>query len=76
MVKVRKANSLPSLNGDGDNQEDAGRKGKVTAAFKEWEDKVDEAVTEAKMKGQNKKIRQKKDDIGYAEAGQELVEQV
>ena len=42
---------MPSLNGDCDDQEDAGRQGKVTTAFKEGKDKVDEAVAEAKMKG-------------------------
>ena len=48
----------------------------MTAALQEGEDKVHEAVIEAKVKGENKKIRYKKDDICYTKAGQEVVEKV
>ena len=36
-VVLGKADSLPPLNSDGDDQEDAGRQGEVTAALKEGE---------------------------------------
>ena len=71
-----KADSLPSFYSDGDNQEDAGREWKVTAALKEGEDKVYDTITEAKMEGQDKKIIQKKDVISNAETWQKMIEEV
>ena len=41
---MRKADSLPPLHCDGDDQEDAGREGKVAAALKEGEEESDEGV--------------------------------
>ena len=69
LVVIRIADSLPSLNSDGDDQEDADREGEVTTALKEGEDKVNETVIEAKVKGKNKKVRKEKEDICYAQAG-------
>ena len=69
LVVIRIADSLPSLNSDGDDQEDAGREGEVTTALKEGEDKVDETIIKAKVKGKNKKVRKEKEDICYAQAG-------
>jgi len=40
LIKVRKADSLPSLYSYGDDQKDAGGEGEVTAALEEGEDKV------------------------------------
>ena len=59
---------MPSLNSDGDDQEDADREGEVTEALKEGENRVDEDVVKSKVKRKNKKVRKKKDDIGNAEA--------
>ena len=41
----------------------------MTTALKEGEDKVNETVIEAKVKGKNKKVRKEKEDICYAQAG-------
>ena len=47
---MRIAYGLPSLNSDGDDQEDADRESKVTDALKEGEGENGEAVTDAKVK--------------------------
>ena len=47
---------MPSLYGDGDNEEDAGGEGKVTAALEKGKYKVDEVNTEAKVERKNKEI--------------------
>ena len=67
---------MPSLNSDGDDQEDAGGEGEVATAFKEGEDEADEAVIEAKVEGKHKKIRKKKEGISNAETREKLVEQI
>ena len=67
---------MPSLNSDGDDQEDADREREVTEALKEGENRVDEDVVKSKVKRQNKKVRQKKDDIGNAEAREKVVEKI
>ena len=67
---------MPSLNSDGDDQEDAGREGEVAEALKEGENSVDEDVVKPKVKRQNKKIGQKKYDIGNAETGEKVVEKI
>ena len=67
---------MPSLNSDGDDQEDAGREGEVAEALKEGENRVDEDAVKSKVKRQNKKVREKKDDIGNAETGEKVVEQI
>ena len=58
---------MPSLNCDSDDQEDAGRESKVAAALKEWVNKLNKAVAEAKVDGQNKKIREKENNVSYTE---------
>ena len=50
LVEMRKADGMPSLNSDGDDQEDAGREGEVAAALKEGENRVDEDVVKSKVK--------------------------
>ena len=67
---------MPSLNSDGDDQEDADREREVTEALKEGENRVEEDVVKSKVKRQNKKVREKKDDIGNAEAGEKVVEKI
>ena len=67
---------MPSLNSDGDDQEDAGREGEVTEALKEGENRVDEDVVKSKVKWKNKKVREKKDDIGNAETGEKVIEKI
>ena len=47
---MRKADGMPSLNSDGDDQEDAGGEGEVAAALKEGENRVDEDVVKSKVK--------------------------
>ena len=73
---MRKADGMPSLNSDGDDQEDAGREGEVAAALKEGENRVDEDVVKSKVKRQNKKVGEKKDDIGNTETREEVVEKI
>ena len=41
---------MPSLNSDGDDQEDADREREVTEALKEGENRVDEDVVKSKVK--------------------------
>ena len=41
---------MPSLNSDGDDQEDAGGESKVTAVFKDRKGEGGKAVTDAKVK--------------------------
>ena len=65
---------LPSLNSDTDDEEDAGRISKMTAALDEREDKIDEAVSVSKVDGKNKRVGDKEEDISTAEAAQEMVE--
>ena len=67
---------MPSLNSDGDDQEDADREGEVAEALKEGENRVEEDVVKSKVKRQNKKVREKKDDIGNAEAREKVVEKI
>ena len=67
---------MPSLNSDGDDQEDADRERKVTAALKEGEGEGGEAVTDTKVKRQHKKIREKKYNICNTETGEKMVEKV
>ena len=67
---------MPSLNSDGDDQEDAGREGEVAEALKEGENRVDEDVVKSKVKWQNKKIREKKHDISNAKPGEKVVEKI
>ena len=67
---------MPSLNSDGDDQEDADREGEVAEALKEGENRVDEDVVKSKVKRKNKKVRKKKDDIGNAEAREKVVEKI
>ena len=67
---------MPSLNSDGDDQEDADREREVTEALKEGENRVDEDVVKSKVKRKNKKVRKKKDDIGNAEAREKVVEKI
>ena len=76
LIIIWKADSLPPLHCDGDDQEDAGGEGEVATAFKEWEDEADEAVIEAKVEGKHKKIRKKKEGISNAETREKLVEQI
>ena len=76
LVKIGKADSLPSLNSDGDNQKNAGRESEMAATLKKWKDKVNEVDTEPKVERKNKKIREKKDDISYTKTREEMVEQV
>ena len=73
---MRKADCMPSLNSDGDDQEDADREREVTEALKEGETRVDEDVVKSKVKRKNKKVRKKKDDIGNAEAREKVVEKI
>ena len=67
---------MPSLNSDGDDQEDAVREREVTETLKEGENRVDEDVFKSKVKRKNKKVRKKKDDIGNAEAREKVVEKI
>ena len=67
---------MPSLNSDGDDQEDADREGEVAEALKEGKNRVDEDVVKSKVKRKNKKVRKKKDDIGNAEAREKVVEKI
>ena len=48
----------------------------MTAALKEGENEVDEAVVKTKVERQDKKIGDKEDNISDAEAGEEPVEEV
>ena len=73
---MRIADCLPSLDSDGDDQEDADREREVTEALKEGENRVDEDVVKSKVKRKNKKVRKKKDDIGNAEAREKVVEKI
>ena len=70
------ADSLPSLNSDGDDQEDADGECKVTAALKEGEGKGGEAVTDTKVEGKNQKIREQKYYICNTKTGEKMVEKV
>ena len=67
---------MPSLNSDGDDQEDADRESKVTAALKEGEGKGGDAVTDTKVKRNKQKIREKKYYICNTETGEKMVEKV
>ena len=73
---MRKADSLPPLHSDGDDQEDADREREVAAALKEGEDEIDEGVSGSKVIRKHKKIRKKEENIRNAETGEKLVEQV
>ena len=75
-VVLGKADSLPPLNSDSDDQEDTGRQGEVTAALKEGENEGDEAVVEAEVKGQNNEIGEEEDNVSNTETGEESVKQV
>jgi hypothetical protein len=61
---------LPSLNSDGDDQENADRESKVTNALKKGEGEGGEGVTDTKVKRKNEKIREKKYYICNAETGE------
>ena len=73
---MRKADSLPPLHSDGDDQEDADREREVAAALKEGEDESDEAVSESKVIWKHKNIRKKENNVSNTETGEKLVEQV
>ena len=53
LVEVWVADGLPPLRRYGDDQEDTGREGEVTAALKEWEDERAEAVIKPKVERQD-----------------------
>ena len=50
LVEMRKADGMPSLNSDGDDQEDAGREGEVAEALKEGGKRFYEDVVKSKVK--------------------------
>ena len=76
LIILWEADCLPSLHCDGDDQEDTGGEREVTAALKEGENEVDEAVVKTKVERQDKKIGDKENNISDAEAGEESVEEV
>ena len=57
LIPIRKAYSLPPINGDSNYEENAGGVRKVATALKKGEEEVDECVPEPKMKGKGKKVR-------------------